>query len=416
MYKRGRYLKKLIAKKNNGMIKVVTGIRRCGKSYLLFKIFKQHLLDSGVSPDHIIELALDDFANKTYRTPDALYAFVMSRVVDGGTHYVLLDEVQYVDGFEDVLNGFLHISALDVYVTGSNSKFLSSDIITEFRGRGDEVRVYPLTYSEFLEGYSGDPRSAFSEYMYYGGLPAVCLYNNHGEKEQYLRTVFQKVYLTDLVERNKISHVPEFSELVSVLASDIGGLTNPNKLEKTFRSGKNTKMPASVISSDIDALLDAFIISKAMRYDVKGRKYISTPCKYYFTDLGIRNSILDYRQQEETHLMENAIYNELLVRGFSVDVGFVECYYKNSGNRTARKNLEIDFVCNRGSQRYYIQSALTVADPAKMEQEQCSLIRVEDSFKKFIIVKDPTMLWRSEKGITIMDVEEFLSKANSLEL
>lgn len=412
--KRDVYLKKLIDRKNNSLIKIITGIRRCGKSYLLFNIFKQYLIDEGVKEKHIIELALDDFNNRKYREPEELYNYVKSQIIDDEIHYVLLDEVQYVNGFEDVLNGFLHIKNADVYVTGSNSKFLSSDIITEFRGRGDEIRVFPLSYSEFKESFDGSYDEALQEYMYWGGLPLVRTKINANDKANYLSTIFQKVYMSDLIERYNIKHESEFEELVRILASSIGSLTNPNKLSNTFKSVKNVDISAKTIKNYIQALKEAFMIEEAIRYDIKGKKYISTPHKYYFTDLGLRNSILNYRQQEVTHLMENLIYNELCIRGYHVDVGVVEVNGKDQKGKSYRKQLEVDFVATKGYEKHYIQSAYALPDEDKMNQEKASLVRTNDSFEKIIIVRDSIKTYKNDDGIRIIGLIDFLIGKSSL--
>lgn len=407
--KRDIYLQKLISKKNNGLIKIITGIRRCGKSYLLSRLFKKHLLDEGIAQDHIIELALDDFANKKFRKPEELYNYIKSSIHDNDIHYVLLDEVQYAEEFEDVLNGFLHLENADVYVTGSNSKFLSTDIITEFRGRGDEINVFPLSFSEFKENYEISEDEALKEFMYYGGLPFVRTIVDKGEKADYLSTVYKKVYLSDLIDRYGIKNEPELEELIHILASSIGSLTNPNKISNTFKSVKKIDIPAVTLKSYIRALEEAFMINGTIRYDIKGKKYISTPFKYFFTDLGLRNAILDFRQQEEAHLMENLIYNELRIRGYQVDVGIVTENGKDKKGKSYRKQLEIDFIASKGYEKYYIQSAFSIPNESKMNQEKASLTKVNDSFEKIIIVKDSIIPYKNDDGIRIIGLVDFLN-------
>ena len=409
---RNIYLDKLINRKENGMIKVVTGIRRSGKSYLLDPIFKNYLINNGVQDNHIIKLDLEERKNKKYLNPDFLDEYIRSLIADEKMYYVILDEIQLVDDFESVLNGFLHIKNLDVYVTGSNSKFLSSDVITEFRGRGDEVKVYPLSFSEFREAYSGNQNNAWNEYLTYGGMPYILTKKTEEEKNLYLNNLFETTYLKDIVERNNVQRVDILNTLVNILASSVGSLTNPTKLTNTFISNSIKDVNAHTITSYLDYLLDAFLINKVERYDVKGKKYISTPSKYYFADIGLRNARLNFRQQEENHLMENIIYNELVIRGYNVDVGVVEIRDKNKN----RKQLEVDFVCNLGSKRYYIQSALHIDDPEKTFQETRPLNSIGDSFKKIIVVKDDIKLWRNDDGIVIMGIQEFLLNKDSLDL
>ena len=409
---RNIYLDKLINRKENGMIKVVTGIRRSGKSYLLDPIFKNYLINNGVQDNHIIKLDLEERKNKKYLNPDFLDEYIRSLIADEKMYYVILDEIQLVDDFESVLNGFLHIKNLDVYVTGSNSKFLSSDVITEFRGRGDEVKVYPLSFSEFREAYSGNQNNAWNEYLTYGGMPYILTKKTEEEKNLYLNNLFETTYLKDIVERNNVQRVDILNTLVNILASSVGSLTNPTKLTNTFISNSIKDVNAHTITSYLDYLLDAFLINKVERYDVKGKKYISTPSKYYFADIGLRNARLNFRQQEENHLMENIIYNELVIRGYNVDVGVVEIRDKNKN----RKQLEVDFVCNLGSKRYYIQSALHIDDPEKTFQETRPLNSIGDSFKKIIVVKDDIKLWTNDDGIVIMGIQEFLLNKDSLDL
>lgn len=414
--KRDIYLQKLIDKKENEMIKVITGIRRCGKSYLLDPIYKKYLLSTGVKEDHIIKLELDSIENKEYLDATKLYNYVMDKIQDDKMYYILLDEIQKVDDFESVLNSFLRKKNLDVYVTGSNSKFLSSDIITEFRGRGDEIRVYPLTFREYLPACNKDIDEALKEYITYGGMPYILSRKTDEEKSKYLNNLFNNTYINDIVERNNIQKNEILESLINILASSVGSLNNPLKLEKTFKSKGFKNVTAKTINTYIDYLIDAFMINKALRYDVKGKKYINTPSKYYFTDIGLRNVRLNFRQQEDNHLMENIIYNELLVRGFNVDVGVVEYTTKDKNNKKIRKQLEVDFVCNKGSNRYYIQSAYSIPTKEKMEQEEQSLIKIDDFFKRIIIVENDIKLWRNEKGIVIMGLKQFLLDDNSLDL
>lgn len=380
--KRNSYLKQLISGKQNGLIKIVTGIRRCGKSYLLFKIFRNHLLEQGVTPDHIISLALDDILNEEYCDPKKLVLYIKENIKDSQIHYVLLDEVQMVDNFVGALNSLLHIDNVDVYVTGSNSKFLSSDIATEFRGRGDEIRIYPLSFSEFLSEYNGDKNDAWRDYITYGGLPLILSLESSQQKSNYLHNLYQTVYLKDLIDRNGIKKAVEFDALTKVMASSIGSPCNPNKLSNTFKSVSNTDLSSITIDNYLGFLQDAFLLEKASRYDIKGKKYIGTLSKYYFVDMGLRNCLLGFRQIEETHLMENVIYNELRSRGYLVDVGVVETRTRTENQGMLRKQLEIDFVVNNGSKRYYIQSALSLPNEEKIEQEMASLKNVSDSFQK----------------------------------
>ncbi len=411
---RNMYLDKLIRRKGNGMIKVITGIRRCGKTYLLFELFHQHLLASGVDKEHIIKIALDDRINKKYRDPDVLCEYVHNEIKDEQMYYILLDEVQMVEEFEDVLNSFLHIKNADVYVTGSNAKFLSKDIITEFRGRGDQVHLYPLSFAEFVTGKGIEGHQAWYEFTMYGGLPKMLEIENNEDKSNYLREIFKETYIKDILERNEVRNQTEMEELLDYLASAIGSLTNPKKLSDTFKTVKNVSVHPDTIKNYLDYFEDSFLISKASRYDVKGKKYISTPAKYYFTDCGLRNVRINFRQYEETHIMENVIYNELLIKGYHVDIGVVEVTYSDEEKRRLQKQLEVDFVCNQGSRRIYIQSALALPTREKEEQEQMSLRNINDSFKKVIIVKDgPTHY--NEDGILILNLFDFLLKENSLE-
>ncbi len=413
--KRDLYLNKIIARKHNKLIKVITGIRRCGKSYLLFNLFAKHLLESGVAEDHIIKVAFDMRSKSELRNPDKLCEYVASKMTDSGMYYILLDEVQMLDEFESVLNEFLHYDNADVYVTGSNSKFLSSDIMTEFRGRGDEIHIYPLSFAEFCSVYDGSVQRAWQDYFTYGGLPLVASMSTDEQKSDYLIRLFKEVYMKDITERNKIRHASELSELVDILASATGSLTNPAKLSKTFKSVKNVNVTPPTLTRYIDYLQQAFMIDRAMRYDIKGKKYIGTPCKYYFEDVGLRNARLNFRQIEENHIMENIIYNELRMRGFNVDVGVVEVRGR-SGNDFTRKQLEVDFVANLGNRRYYIQSAFAMPNDEKEEQEMRSLRNIDDSFKKIVVVKEDIKLRRDEKGVVTMGIFEFLLKENSLDL
>ena len=405
--KRDFYLNKLIGHKKNGMVKIVTGVRRCGKSYLLLKLFKKHLLESGVPEDHIVSIALEGYGNKPLQSPDKLYEYVTSKIVDDKDYYILLDEIQLVPDFESVVNGFLHIDNADIYITGSNSKFLSSDIITEFRGRGDEIRVYPLSFSEFYSVYGGEFEKAWVMYCNYGGMPLCLSMETPEDKARYLTSLFETTYLADIINRNNLRGNAEIGELTDVLASSIGSLTNPLKLSNTFGSVKNVKLSANTISSYIDYLQDAFLIEKAVRYDIKGKKYINTPAKYYFVDLGLRNARLAFRQQEYTHIMENVIYNELRLRGYSVDVGVVETVDKENGT-SVRNKLEVDFVVNLGNRRYYIQSAYNIPSEEKMKQEQASLLAINDAFRKIIIVNQPILSGYNEQGLLILSLQDFL--------
>lgn len=414
--KRDLYLNRLVHREKNGLIKVVTGVRRCGKSYLLFNLFHDYLIDKGVDEDHIIEVALDDRSNKELRDPDQMLAFLKNRIKDKEMYYIILDEVQLLSEFEDVLNSLLHIRNADVYVTGSNSKFLSSDVITEFRGRGDEIRMYPLSFCEFSSAYQGREDDAWEDYYTYGGLPLTLTRETDEEKAEYLINLFQKVYLSDIIDRHKIRNREELDELVDILASAVGSLTNPLKLSKTFKSVKNKTISDKTLKKYIDYLTDAFLVSKAVRYDIKGRKYIGSPTKFYFEDVGLRNARLNFRQTEENHIMENIIYNELRIRGYRVDVGLVEVFGKNSENKTEKKHLEVDFVATKGSEKYYIQSAFVMPTDEKRRQEERPLNAIGDSFKKIIVVKDNIKPRRNEMGIVTMGIRRFLLNDNSLEL
>ena len=405
--KRDVYLNKLIRHKGNGMVKIITGVRRCGKSYLLFKLFRDHLVESGVAQDHIISIALDDYGNRALQNPDELYNYVKSRVTDDGDFYILLDEIQMVKDFEGVVNGFLHISNADIYITGSNSKFLSTDILTEFRGRGDEIRVYPLCFSEFYSVYGGEFDKAWLVYCNYGGMPLCLSMQTQEDKAKYLTNLFETTYLADIINRNNLRGNAEINELTDILASSIGSLTNPLKLSNTFASTKNVKLSANTISAYLDYLQDAFLIEKSVRYDIKGKRYINTPAKYYFVDLGLRNARLAFRQQEYTRIMENVIYNELRLRGYSVDVGVVDNVEKENGI-SVRKRLEVDFVVNLGNRRYYIQSAYNIPTDEKMEQEQASLLSINDAFRKIIIVNQQILSGYNEQGILMLSLQDFL--------
>ena len=413
--KRDLYLNRLIERRENGLIKVVTGIRRCGKSYLLFKLYYQYLLNSGVEAARIITISLDDDDYEELRDSRKLSKYIREHITDDGMWYVFLDEVQMCEGFESVLNGLNRRENLDIYVTGSNSKFLSSDVLTEFRGRGDEVRIYPLSFSEYVSAYSGDKYDAWMDYYTYGGLPLILSRKTDELKSKYLIDLCKELYLKDIEDRHKLRGDNVMAALVNVLASVVGSLTNPTKLANTFGSN-GIHVSDKTIGVYIGYLQDAFFISKAERYDIKGKKYIASPFKYYFTDVGLRNAQLNFRQQEENHIMENILYNELLIRGFNVDVGVVEHSERDENGKVVRKRLEVDFICNRGNQRYYIQSAFAIPDSDKMQQEQKSLVHIGDSFKKIIVVKDRIKLWRNEEGIVVMGIMEFLLNPNSLEL
>lgn len=413
--KRDIYLNRLIERRENGLIKVVTGIRRCGKSYLLFKLYYQYLLDSGINASRIIRIPLDDEEYEELRESRRLSVYIKERLTDDDMWYIFLDEVQLCSGFEAVLNGLNRRENVDIYVTGSNSKFLSSDVLTEFRGRGDEVRVYPLSFSEYLSAYPADKYEAWNDYYTYGGLPLILSRNSDELKSKYLIDLCRELYLKDIEERNRLRGEHVMEALVNVLASAVGSLTNPLKLANTFASN-GIPVSDKTVSAYIGYLLDAFFISRAERYDIKGKKYIASPFKYYFTDVGLRNAQLNFRQQEENHIMENIIYNELLVRGFNVDVGVVDYSQRDENGKSIRKRLEVDFICNKGSKRYYIQSAFSIPDEEKMKQEKSSLVRIGDSFKKMIVVKDNIKLWRNEEGIVVMGIMDFLLDPNSLEL
>lgn len=413
---RKKYLDELISLRNNGMIKIITGMRRCGKSYLLFEIFASYLENKGVASDHIIKVDLEDYKNRAMRNPDNLYSLVENRIKDDGMYYILLDEVQMLDNFEDVLNGFLKMRNVDVYVTGSNAKFLSKDIITEFRGRGFEVKMYPLSFSEYMSAYSGTVQAGFNEYMLYGGLPQILSYTTEEQKVRFLKTLFDETYIKDIKERYDIRKDDDLEELINIMASGIGALTNPNKLANTFRSEKKSAISYDTVKDYIDYLCDSFLVEKSTRYDIKGKRYVNSPYKYYFMDLGLRNARINFRQSERSHLMENMIYNELKVRGFNVDVGVVPVVTKDENGKQQRSSLEVDFVCNLGSKRYYIQSAYRMESDEKIRQERASLLKVDDSFKKIIVIGEESPVTRDESGITTLGIYDFLLKDNSLEL
>ncbi|MBQ9070748.1 MAG: ATP-binding protein [Clostridia bacterium] len=431
MIERKQYLEQLISKKDNGMIKVITGIRRCGKSYLLFDIYHKYLNSVGIDDSHIIELALDDDENIKYRNPIELGKYIRSMLIDkDNTYYIFLDEIQkvktvknpYLDdesetvGFVDVLLGLMKKKNTDVYVTGSNSKMLSSDILTEFRGRGDEIRVHPLTFAEFYAAYNGDKRDAWQEYYTYGGMPYLCSLNNHRAKAQYLSGLFDNIYLSDILERHSIRDRNMLDDILNVVSSAVGSLTNPVKIADTFSSALGVKISADSVSRYLDYFIDAFMIYKSQRYDIKGRKYIGSPQKYYFADVGLRNVRLNFRQTEENHIMENVIYNELITRGFNVDVGVVEFNYRGDDGKNKKTNLEVDFVITDGSRKYYIQSALTVGEESKRLQEVRPYTKIADSFKKIVVVKDNVIPWHDENGILYIGIERFLLDKSAIDL
>ena len=414
--KRDYYLDKLIKKENNQLIKIITGIRRCGKSYLLFNLFYNYLINKGIEEEHIIRIALDDRMNKELRNPDNMLQYVNEKITDTDLYYILIDEVQLMDEFEDVLNSFLHIENVDVYVTGSNSKFLSSDIITEFRGRGDEIRVYPLSFSEFMSVYDRDEMKGLDEYINYGGLPLVMSLKTKEEKIEYLNFQKDNVYINDVIERNSIKNDEELKILIEIISSSIGSLTNPSKLYRTFVSKGNKTISDKTISAYLKYLEEAFLIEKSKRYDVKGKKYIDTPSKYYFVDIGIRNSLINFRQLEKTHIMENIIYTELRKRSYNVDVGVFEKIEVIENRKRSNKQLEIDFIANKGSDKYYIQSAYNIDDKDKKKQEIQSLLNIRDSFKKFVIVYDHFLKWQDDNGIIYMSIYDFLLNEDSLKV
>lgn len=414
--RRDRYLQQLIESRQNGFIKVITGIRRCGKSYLLNVLFYHYLLKNGTKDDHIIRIDLEDRINKHLRDPDAMLQYVHNRVKDNELHYIIIDEVQLMDEFVDVLNSFRHIPNADTYVTGSNSHFLSSDIPTEFRGRGETIHINPLSFSEFYSAMGGDKQEAWREYYTYGGLPLIQSFNTEEKKINYLKSLFETVYLSDIIERHRIRNNQELRDLVLIMASSIGTPCNPTKLSNTFKSVNHVNIGSQTISNYLTYLSESFLLNKAIRYDVKGKKYINTLCKYYFSDIGLRNAVLDMRQQEETHIMENIIYNELIIRGYRVDVGMVEIKKPNRDGKWTRTQLEVDFIASLGSKKYYVQSALSIPDRNKEIQESRSLTGITDSFKKIIIVKDNIMPRRNEDGILTVGLFDFLLRDDSLDM
>lgn len=411
---RDTYLQKLLRRRHNGMIKVVTGPRRSGKSYLLRHIFVDYLLDQGIQPDHIIKIDFEDRRNASLRDPDTLIAHIDGRMSDSGMYYILLDEIQKVEEFVDVLNSYLEIENADVYVTGSNSRLLSKDVVTEFRGRGDEIEIAPLSFSEFFPTFSGSREEALSEYLTFGGMPKVATMSSDEEKANYLKSLFRTVYLSDIKERYGIRNDTELEELIKIIASAIGGITNPTKLENTFKSIKNVSLSKNTIASYLKILEDVFILRRSERFDIKGKKYIDASSKYYFLDCGLRNAHLNFRQIEATHLLENAIYNELVMRGLSVDVGVVNVVERNKDGKLQRKQLEVDFVCNQGSKRYYIQSALRLPTQEKLDQELHSFKNIDDNFQRIVITEDLVKPHRDETGILFMNIYDFLLDSDSL--
>ena len=405
---RNKYLSRLLDSRLNGLVKIITGIRRSGKSFLLFNIFKQRLLNEGVDAGHIIEMQFDDFANKRYRVPEVFYNYVKERIKDGRVYYIILDEVQLLGDFEDVLNGLMHIENVDIYVPGSNARFLSKDIVTEFRGRGLQIHISPLSFAELMTFYNGSKEDALEHYLRYGGLPQVALQPNDEYRSTVLKDLLKETYIIDILERNRVKNSAELEELLAMLASGIGGLTNPQKLSNTFKTVKNVSIGAPTLKSYIDYFCDAFLVEQVNRYDVKGKRYIGTPLKYYFSDLGLRNALLNFRQVEKTHLMENLIYNELRGRGYNVDVGVVPYNGKNAQGVSFRKQLEVDFVCNKGSQRLYVQSALALPTQEKIDQETKSLRRIDDGFQKMVVVGDHTIGSHDESGILFINIYDFL--------
>lgn len=414
--KREKYLQELLSLQGNGLIKVITGMRRCGKSYLLFEIFVSQLIEQGVRPDHIVKVDFEDYKNKDLRDPDRLYAYVESCIKDTEQYYLLLDEVQLLHSFEDVLNGFLRKPNVDIYVTGSNARFLSKDIITEFRGRGYEIKMYPLCFREYMTAFSGSPQAGLNEYMLYGGLPQILSFTAEEQKVNFLKRLFAETYLTDIKERYDIRRDGDLEEIIDIIASSIGALTNPNKLLNTFRSEKKSTISYDTIKDYLDYLCDAFLVERATRYDIKGKHYVNSPYKFYFTDLGLRNARINFRQFEKSHLMENLVYNEMRVRGYNVDVGVVPTVRTNAEGKRQRALLEVDFVCNLGSRRYYLQSAYRMESAEKVEQESASLLKVDDSFKKIIIVGEECPITRNQQGITTIGIYDFLLRENALEL
>ncbi len=410
------YLNRLIAKKHNGLIKVVTGLRRCGKSYLLFNLFRDHLAGAGVADDHVVEIAFDAYESRRFRDPDVLYPYIRERIGGEGMYYILLDEVQLLNDFESVLNGLSRMRNVDLYVTGSNARFLSRDIITEFRGRGDEIHMYPLSFGEFMSAYDGDKSDGWRDYVLYGGLPMVMAIDGPDQKSAFLKSLLEETFISDIIGRYRLRNRAEFDDILNILSSAMGSLTNPAKLSATFKSVRNKTISPATIRRYIGYLEDSFLIDGALRYDIRGKKYINTPTKYYFTDLGLRNARLNFRQVEETHAMENIIFNELKIRGYNVDVGVVTHNGRDRSGRSVRKQLEIDFVCNLGSRRIYIQSAFAIPDEAKRSQESAPLLLTGDEFKKIILTKDALAPLYDEKGILTMSVFDFLLDPDSLSL
>lgn len=417
VFEREHYLEQLIASEGNGLVKIITGGRRCGKTFLLFTLFRDHLLKSGVEQDHIIELSLDDRDNIALRDPDRLLEYIYSRISkDGKRHYVIIDEIQLAEHFIEVLLSLMHKPGLEIYVSGSNSKFLSKDVVTEFRGRGDEIRIWPLTFAEYFKQTGGDKQKAWREYYTYGGLPQVAQFSNDEAKMRYLKNLYELTYFKDIVERNNLKNTQGLNQLVQIITSCIGSPTNPKRISNTFQSVENIGFSHTTIKEYLKYLQDAFLIEEALRYDVKGRKYIGTETKYYFCDIGLRNAILNFRQQEENHIMENVIYNELRQRGYLVDVGLVEAWKKNSAGRSERRKYEVDFVVNRGYRRYYIQSAFAMHDEEKKAQEEASLKNIDDAFKRIIIVRDDIMPYYNDNGFLILGLFDFLLNPDSLEI
>jgi uncharacterized protein len=413
--KRDIYIQKLISRKDNGAIKVITGVRRCGKSYILFNLYYEYLRSLGITEDHVVKIAFDSDEYEELLDYRKLGAYIRSLVKNSEPYYLLLDEIQFVPDFEKVLNGLNRYENLDIYVTGSNSRFLSSDVLSEFRGRGDEVRIYPLSFAEFLPYFDGDKTVAWRDFLTYGGLPRILYFKTDEQKSLYLQNLFTETYLKDIADRHNLRDETVLDTLVKILSSATGSLTNPTKLTNTFKSELKKDVSDKTIKSYIGYLEDSFLISEAQRYDVKGKKYISTTTKFYFTDIGLRNAVLNFRQYEPTHLMENIIYNELKVRGYNVDVGIVDVYGKDGSGKSVKTSVEIDFVCNQGSLRYYVQSAYSLPDSQKIDQEKKPLLNVKDFFKKIIIVNDNIKLWRSDDGIVFMNVLDFLCDKNSLD-
>lgn len=414
--KRDHYLEQLISKMHNGLVKVVTGMRRCGKSYLLFNIFKEHLISEGIEKNHIIEISFDTFESKKFCDPNVLYPHLKESIKDEKMYYILLDEVQLLSDFEAVLNSLIRMKNVDIYVTGSNARFLSKDVITEFRGRGDEIHMYPLSFAEFMSVYQGEKLDGWNEYMLYGGIPLVLNISSPEQKVAFLKSLFEETYISDIIGRHNVRNKAELEDLLNIISSSIGSLTNPEKLSKTFKSVKNKNISSNTIKRYIEYLSDSFLIDTAFRYDIKGRKYIGSPVKYYFNDMGLRNARLNFRQIEETHSMENIIFNELKIRGFNVDVGVIVQNGKDENGSSIRKQFEIDFVCNKASKRYYIQSAYAIPDEAKLMQEQMPLMLTGDFFKRIIITRDTPAPHYNESGILNMSIYDFLLNKNSLDI